>query len=368
MQLMFKFIVLLIAAILLVACSPEPTPPFVLPIAIEVSTNTPDPTATITPTQTPTATPTATPEPSPERYTTLLLGTDWDPRRPERVRFGVRTDVFIIITWLDHWRDGVTDLTIFSVPRDLWIEVPCSPLDSQLNGFDRVNSAYSYGGFDCVRETVQRNFGLEVNAPIFLVEMLGFIEIVDLFDPLIILPTQTYTDWCGDFQGTEGRGAKITWHEGQSYEMDGNFLLCYIRARRGAATGDLDRNRRALEVVNAMASQYPYQIVNDPLAAVPEALTFWGIVSEYVDSDVTASDILKFAPMVFEAMRDSVDWKSIRLTLDEVEFYTTPIYGASVLKLKIHLKEWTACMLQSGPTHVVGPVCAETYKIAMPEN
>lgn len=345
-----KSIYFAIAVLLLAACSTPSDPSPTATVIIESAT--PEPTATITPSQTPTATASATPEPSPERYTTLLLGTDWDPRRPERVRFGVRSDVFIIITWLDHWKYGVTDLTIFSVPRDLWVEVPCSPLDPSLNGFDRVNAAYAYGGFDCVREMVQRNFGLEVNAPIFSVEMLGFIEIVNLFDPLIIHPTQTYTDWCGDFQGTEGRGGKITWVKGQRYEMNGNFLLCYIRARRGAATGDLDRNRRALEVINAMAGQYPYQVVSDPLAAVPEALAFWKIVSEYVDSDVTAGDILKFAPMLFEAMQDDVNWKSIRLTLNEVEFYTTPIYGASVLKQKIDLAAWTECMLLRGEPNV----------------
>lgn len=273
------------------------------------------------------------------------MGTDWDPRRPERVRFGIRTDVFVIVTWVDHWRDGITDLAFFPVPRDLWVKVPCSPLDPALEGYDRVNAAWTYGGFDCVKQMVKTNFGLEVNAPMFLVEMLAFVDLVDIFSPLLLTPKETYSDWCGDFLGTEGRGAYMTWQAGREYSMDGNFLLCYLRARAGAASGDLDRNRRALEALEAMKDQYPKQIVSDP-AKLPEmAVDIWGIISEYLESDIRLRDITKFAPMVPSALEDDVQLRMIRLTLDEVDFWRTPIYNASVLKPQVKLADWFGCML-----------------------
>lgn len=354
-----------IFALFLFGCSsmatedPGPIPSSTLPMEPSPSnTNAPEATETPEPTRT------NTPEPEPQRYTTILMGTDWDPRRPERVRFGVRSDVFIIVTWLDHWRDGITQVDVISLPRDLWIQVPCSPLDPSLNGNDRVNAAYAYGRFDCVRETVEANFGFEVNVPMFVVQMLGFIEIVDLFEPLIVVPTQTYSDWCGDFQGTEGgHGATILWEEGIPYLMDGNYVLCYVRARANAPTGDLDRNRRALEVIDAMSVQYPNQIINDPLAAVPEILGFWGIIKDNVESDVTISDIFKFGSMFYDVLE--ADRRYIRLTLDEVDFWTTPIYGASVLLPKVNLFYWTECMQQLGPVHLSDGklVCTETWEI-----
>lgn len=368
---MLKTLLTTVSLLLLVACSnPTPEGPDISSSKTPLSTTTPLPTRTEMPTQTPTLTPSATPEPQSERFTSILLGADRDPRRPERTRFGNRTDVFVIITWLDHWEYGVTDVAIFSVPRDLWVRVDCSPLDPSLNGFDRINAAFTYGGFDCVRSTVETNFGLEVNAPIFFTEMLPFVEIVDIFDPLEVTATQTYTDWCGDFQGTEGgHGASITWQAGRTYEMDGNYVLCYVRARANAPTGDLDRNRRAIEVLNAMIDQYPNELINDPLAVVPELLGFWMRVKDLIDSDIQITDIVKLAPMAYRAIDGiydgTVDWKNIRLTLDEVSFYTTPIYGASVLISEVDLYGWTDCMLSAGPIHLQDGklVCTSTHLV-----
>lgn len=347
---MTKSIIISIAIFFLAACSTpvDPDPSFEISTpARPETTATPAPSSTLEPTASPL--PSATPEPEPKRFTAVLLGADRDPRRPERQRFGNRTDVFMLVTWVDHWEKGITDVALLSVPRDLWIEVPCSPLDPSLNGYDRVNAAFTYGGFDCVRETVEINFGLEVNAPVFMVEMLPFVEVIDIFEPIIITPSQTYTDWCGDFQGTEGgRGGLVTWYEGRDYEMNGNYLLCYLRARARAETGDLDRNRRALEAVNAMVDQYPSQLISDPLAVVPELLGFWLRVDELIDSDIQASDIFAIAPVAYQALSGDVDWRSIRLTLNEVDFYTTPIYGASVLALEVDLYGWTDCMLNGG--------------------
>src|SRR3990170_3762697 len=79
------------AGLLLAACASEIAP------AIDGVTTEIAPTATETPLPTETPTPTITPSPQPERHTSVLMGTDWDSAYPERVQFGERTDVLVLV-------------------------------------------------------------------------------------------------------------------------------------------------------------------------------------------------------------------------------------------------------------------------------
>lgn len=301
----------------------------------------------------PTATPfpIITPTPEPERHTTVLMGTDWDSSYPGRTLFGERSDVMVLVTWVETWEEDLQDFTLLSLPRDLWVKVPCSPLDPALQGYDRTNSAYAYGGFDCVRQMMEINFGLTVDQPMFLVQMRSFMEIMKLFDSLKITPKETYRDWCGDFLGTEGRGGYKLWNASVEYIMKPNQVMCYVRARHGDETGDLDRNRRALEVLEAMAVQYPPQVSHNLANWGPgEYVELWGIFSEYVQSDIQITDIPGLVHLVPQALsQDGIaDWQMIRFTLDETDFWRTPRYNASVLQPTVELKPWLVCMLEGG--------------------
>ena len=110
----------------------------------------------------------------------VLLGGDFDALRPERVKFGVRSDVFVIVV-IDVPPDDSQPIaiTLVNVPRDLWVQVPCSPLDPELEGYDRVNAAWAYGEFDCVKKTVEINFPFVVNSPMVFMDFDGFLAIAD---------------------------------------------------------------------------------------------------------------------------------------------------------------------------------------------
>ncbi|KKK91415.1 hypothetical protein LCGC14_2713180, partial [marine sediment metagenome] len=233
---MSKSIFLAVAVILLVACSsvpfPDPEEPaFIGPLQTAIASETlPAPTATVTPSAT--VTPTETPIPVFE-YTGVIMGGDFDVNRPERNRFGVRSDVFLIYTF-KHWPTfpDRNQLTLISLPRDLWVKVPCSPLDPELEGNDRVNAAWAYGQFDCVKDMVEANFDLTINAPMAFTDFDGFMWVVARLGAVTITPNQTYTDWCGNYHGTDGNsGSFVTWYEGQTYSMGPNEALCYTRGR-----------------------------------------------------------------------------------------------------------------------------------------
>jgi len=303
----------------------------------------PEPTATPTATPVP---PTPTPVPD-EVYTGVILGTDWDPRRPERNMFGIRSDVFVIYSFVVRPGVGVIDLDFFSLPRDLWIPVPCSPLDPSLNGYDRINAAYAYGRFECVKDTVEL-LGFDVNAPIFALNMRGFVSLIDKMGGITITPAITYSDKCGNFQGTEGGDyGWRTWKEGVEYEMDGNLALCYARARMGAVHGDVDRNRRHLEIITAMINQFPERIFDsdDRLDAVAELMGVWTWASTYVETDLTIVDIVKFGGYGIDMLNGDIPYLVHRLEIDALEYYRTPIYNASVLLPRVDVEEWMSCVM-----------------------
>ena len=359
------------------ACSQEPTPPYVEPIAIEADTSTPvPPTATVTVTSSITPTPTNTP--TPERFVSVFLGGDEDPLRPERNLIGVRSDVFMIVYMYIPWYEKEPiEITFFSLPRDLWVEVPCSGLNPAFESHDRVNSAYAYGELDCVRETVAANFPYEVNAPIFYTTFDGFIDLIDTMDGITIVPTITHTEWCGNYHGTDGTsGALVRWTEGVTYEMDGQRALCYARGRMGfgpgGLPGDLDRNRRQLELMLAMFEQYPAQIFDSSnlLDMASELIGMWSWADDYVQSDLSFLDTIQYVRDLtpqLQRIRDA-DLKFVGLRhREQVDFWTTPYYGASVLEPLVDLNEWFPCMPLRGIPDVENHKIHCTEKWLLPE-
>ncbi len=368
----------LVGLVLLVGCGvpfPDPEEPdFIGPLQTDLAEaeatdraadRGPPLAATMTPEPTETAIPSPTPIPY-ERFTGVIMGGDFDARRPERNRFGVRSDVFIIYVF-DHWptfpeRNRVT---LISLPRDLWLTVPCSPLDPELQGQDRVNAAWAYGQFDCVRDTVEANFQLEINAPMAFTDFDGFMWLVGRLGAVTLTPTQTYTDFCGNYHGTDGTsGSYVTWYEGQEYSMGPNETLCYVRARQGHPTGDLDRNRRGLEAIQALSDQYATYLFDtwDPSNVASEIFAFMVDGQRYIDLDVNVIDLVKFASSSGSAA--AAPRRIVRFTLEETEFYRTPIYGASVLRPTVDLGQWLACMLQTGPVQIMDGslVCTQTHR------
>ena len=257
----------LFACLVLASCAPVPAGG---PLATEVqvqgtifaaaaaSADAFDLTATPLQPVPPTPTPWPTSTPRPTKLVGVLLGADWDPIHPERVTYGIRTDVFVVYV-IDEAYDPVR-LTLIALPRDLWVGIPPSGYCQTAGTLDRINSAWGVYGdpagggdpFACVADVVEWNLGLEVNAPIAYIELRGFVALIDRIGGITVAPTEDYTDFCGDILCTEGDGGEWrTWREGREYSLRGNEALCYVRGRR-VAIGDLDRNRRALEVLQAI--------------------------------------------------------------------------------------------------------------------
>jgi hypothetical protein len=315
----------------LAACASESKP---TPDQTELSTATP-----FQPVE-PTATP--TPEPVPEVFTGVLLGTDYDPQYPERNSFGIRTDVFIIVsmvTWPDEW-EMPARLVMVALPRDLYLPIACAEvelpgeyaMEQDLDtvpreAFDRINAAWYRGGAECVRETVRYNFGVEVDGPVLTTTMPGFIAATDALGGLDIVPGQDYTDFCGTYNGTDGQGGDWrTWKAGRLYHMMGNELLCYVRGRQ-VSIGDLDRNRRELEVIREMKEQWhPSQLLGK--LSLGDYLDLYTWAGQYVLWDAPGRTLADNIWRLREL--PGADVVTASLGTDFTDFWTTP-GGASVV-------------------------------------
>src|SRR3972149_6443791 len=137
-----------------------------------------------------------------------------------------------------------------------------------------------------------------------------------------------------------------TWVGTWEGELTDFALIRLPRDLRGAAAGDLDRNRRALEVLAAMARQYPEQMGDIGSWSAGQWIEIWGIFSQFISSDVQLSDIQDLFHLVPQALKQDISsWNTIRFTLMEVNFWRTPLYGASVLVPTVELDGWIHCML-----------------------
>lgn len=205
-----------------------------------------------------------------------------------------RTDVIMILS-LDPSHNTTT---LISFPRDLYITIPGC-------GEDRINNAWRCGGFPSFQATFENNFGFKPDY-YAMVNFNAFEAVVNSIDGIDVDVTQRFEDgcyfniknWCVLEPG-------IT-------HMDGEWALWYSRARY--STSDFDRNRRAQDVIQAIAKK---ALNLNMLTKAPE---LYSIYREYVDTNLPLSVLLanigRFSELTnFESLRRfavspdmAVDW------------------------------------------------------------
>jgi LCP family protein required for cell wall assembly len=173
--------------------TPTPVPSLTNPPLPDVPSATFDPNTIQPPESTPQSfyAPPYAPKPVPvltdaQTVTFLLLGSD---KRPGQKYF--RTDTIVIAAV----RPGAGQVTLISVPRDLYVYIPTI-------GMDRVNAAYEYGqmhqypggGTALLKDTILYNLGIRIDH-LAIVDFEGFSRIVDTLGGLDVPVFCPYTDW-----------------------------------------------------------------------------------------------------------------------------------------------------------------------------
>jgi len=277
--------------------TPTPFMPMIIDateVPLSTPTNLPDPTQ-IPPT------PTSTESPI-NQVNILILGSDYREGR------GYRTDVFML---LSLYPDSKT-ASIISFPRDLYVFIPGV-------GNQRINVAQPYGGFELTNATLKENFGVSADHYI-MTNFNGFKSIIDSLGGINVEVGNYLSDQCSLPQADSA--GYCTVYPGAIF-MNGETALWYVRSRY--STSDLDRTRRAQEVMVAIFSRL---MSLDAISRIPELFAAY---SYAVETDLSIEDIIPLAPLASSLLSDLSKLRRYAIGIDQVTPYVLPDSGANVL-------------------------------------
>jgi polyisoprenyl-teichoic acid--peptidoglycan teichoic acid transferase len=212
----------------------------------------------------------------------LVLGSD------SRGEAGARADTIIIANYSSDSKQP----KLVSIMRDTYVNIPG-------HGFGKINSAYSLGGPELMRQTITENFGININF-YAEVDFKGFEKLVDVVAPEgidVTVPTAMAQD--------EKRiGVKL--EEGPQ-TIHGKEILAYSRFRHDKE-GDYGRVERQQEVLGKLKDQLA------EVSTITKLPKMVGIANGYVSTNVRTglllsmgTDVLRGKMKDIETMRIPVD-------------------------------------------------------------
>lgn len=201
----------------------------------ETAPTTADAVARTTAAPSATAAPRATGEPDEDplpdgAVTALILGTD--SRTPGAMDGNADT---IMLAQISEDRE---ELALVSITRDSWVAIPGL-------GHGKINSAFSRGGTEVMRQTVSQLFGgLEIDY-VAQTDFEGFIGMTRALDGFTV-DNQHYSSVT-----VNATGRFVEFTEGAT-ELENTDGLIYVRERKALPLGDLDRTERQRAAIVGM--------------------------------------------------------------------------------------------------------------------
>jgi polyisoprenyl-teichoic acid--peptidoglycan teichoic acid transferase len=223
----------------------------------------------------------------------LLVGID-----PRNDTTAPLSDSIIVV----HIPKDMSQAYLFSVPRDLIVDIPPFPKTGFRGGTSKINAAMSYGssvgngkhdvpqGFSLLAKTVSKLTGIQTFDAGAIINFGGFKKIVDAMGGVTMTVDQLVKSEhlapdgsprprsarCRNPQSNCDHpytGPQKTYKPG-TYHLQGWEALDYVRQRYGLKNSDYDRQRHQQQFIKAMADQaFSKDVVTDPgkLGAVLEA-------------------------------------------------------------------------------------------------
>lgn len=193
------------------------------------------------------------------------------------------TDTIIILTISPDKKN----LTISSIPRDLYVELP------ENNYWSKINSTYAYywkkedpkQGIKALSEEVKKVSGFSVNYYVLL-DFDGFKKLIDAVGGIdYTLPEDLYDPAFPD----SGRGYEPLFLKAGAYHLDGDLALKLSRSRH-TIKGDFSRIERQHQILKLLQQKLEDKKIWNNLFAVSEILN---ILSENVKTNITIPEIQK---------------------------------------------------------------------------
>ncbi|MES9683281.1 transcriptional regulator [Bacillus sp. AFS001701] len=196
----------------------------------------------------------------PNKTNILLLGEDARKKGESS-----RTDSIMILQY-----NKKHETKLVSIMRDSYVPIPGY-------GKHKINAAYSFGGAELLRQTIQQNFGIEIEY-YAIIDFKGFEEMIDEIAPKGV---------------TINVEKQMESHIGVSLQpgvqqLNGKELLGYARFRHDAK-GDFDRVLRQQKVLEAIKSQV---LTFKGITSLPKTI---GVIQPYIQTNMSTMDLLKIS-------------------------------------------------------------------------
>lgn len=203
----------------------------------------------------------------------LLIGQD---ARPGQGRS--RSDTMILVTF----NKDTKTITMTSFLRDLYVKIP-GYLDN------KMNAAYAFGGMLLLNQTLEQNFGVQVDGNVE-VNFSRFTEVIDLLGGVDL---ELRADEAGSINQSTGRyvlGAGMM-------HLDGEQALHYSRIRYLDADADFSRTNRQRKVINALIEKFRNTKLTTLLGLLDDLLPM-------IATDLSNGDIMNLATDLFPMLAD----------------------------------------------------------------
>jgi len=214
------------------------------------------------------------------RINILLLGSDTDEKF--KLINAEGTDTYLAQTDIVVSVDPATnDVTMFSIPRDFWVNVPGF-------GMHKLDEAYALGGVALSRLTIFQDFGIRINYYAW-VGLDGFIKVIDTvggvdIDVIHPITDDQYPDDVGNNTQDIYRYKRLYLAPGPQH-LGGIEALEYVRSRHADLVGDFGRSARQQQVLKQLKNK-----LNSP-GVVEKFQELANDLAGYVKTDMQLTDI-----------------------------------------------------------------------------
>ena len=245
----------------------------------------------------------------------LLVGID-----PRDQKTAPLSDSIIVV----HVPANMSEAYVFSIPRDLLVDIPAFEKTGFRGGRAKINAAMSYGselpdgkhsvpqGFSLLAQTVSQLTGVQTFDAGAIINFGGFKKIVDAMGGVTMTVDQNVES---EHLAPDGKprpkraacannncdhpytGPQKEYKKG-TYHLEGWEALDYVRQRYGLPNGDYDRQRHQQQFIKAMAEQaLSKDVVTNPakldkvLRSAGDALIFDGNGYNVVDWGLAMKNI-----------------------------------------------------------------------------
>lgn len=195
-------------------------------------------------------------------------------------------------------------LSVTSLMRDMYVQIP---------GYsdNRINAAYYFGGYDLLKATIEKNFGITIDK-FAEVDFFAFQKVVDILDGIYI-----------DLNAEEAAALKGWGHrtvEGRN-RLDGAAALSYCTMRY-VGNSDYERTERQRRALSAIYERLKENIT------VPKIMELVDEILPLITTNMTNGEIMSHAMSLYSMDIGAVD--QYRIPVDGTY---TPMYirGMAVL-------------------------------------